>query len=226
LDRERQSHLKAIDLGAGCGGWIAYLQARSPQLFSEVALADSSIRALNIAGTVLGTGIRRYQVDLLSLPWQDRWDVAFLLDVLEHIPADAEVLNQIHTALRPGGYLFVTTPALRCFWTYNDDLSHHVRRYSRQDFARLAKATGFTHCRSRYFMFFLSPLLLLSRRWPPNAKSSSRDAMRAHQERSHRVPTWPLNGILELVFSSETPFGWWCPFPWGTSILGVFQKNA
>ena len=99
------SRPSAIDLGGGCGGWINYLQRQAPDLFGELALADSSLRALEDAELVVGPEVRRYQIDLLRPGWEERWDVAFLLDVLEHIPEDVEVLKQIHRALRPGGYL-------------------------------------------------------------------------------------------------------------------------
>jgi SAM-dependent methyltransferase len=221
----RRSCLSAIDLGAGCGGWVAYLSAREPQLFAELALADSSLHALDRAAAVVPAGTKRFQIDLLRLPWRERWDAAFLLDVLEHIPDDVAVLKQIHASLRPGGYLFVTTPALRCFWTYIDDLGHHVRRYSRPDFARLAEASSFRLWRSRYFMFFLSPLLLLSRlRAPDLAKMTPEDIL-AHLRRTHGVPPKPFNSVLACLFSCETPLGWWLPFPWGTSVLGIFRKS-
>lgn len=152
--------------------------------------------------------------------------MAFLLDVLEHIPDDVETVKQIYKSLRPGGYLFVTTPALKRFWTYNDDLAHHVRRYSRRDFARLADAVGFKLCWSRYFMFFLSPLLLLSRMKAPDLENMTRDEIRAHQRRTHQVPSGPVNVALGLAFSCETPLGLRIPFPWGTSVLGVFQKAS
>src|SRR6266446_6253544 len=114
--------------------------------FMELALSDSSLRALEMASSVVGKGIVRYQTDLRRLGWRDRWDIAFLLDVLEHVPADAEVLLQIKQALKPGGLLFVTTPALKCFWSYNDEIAHHVRRYNKADFSQLAEATGIAYC--------------------------------------------------------------------------------
>ncbi len=218
--------LRGIDLGAGCGGWIAYLQKHQPQWFAELALADSSIDALEYAATCVHPGTPRYQIDLLQLPWENRWDVVFLFDVLEHIPDDVETMRQIYKALRPGGYLLVATPALKFFWTYNDDLAHHVRRYSRGDFARLAEVTDFKLCWSRYFMFFLSPLLFLSRMNSPDIANMSKDEIRAHQRRTHAIPCAPLNFALTLAFGSETPLGVWMPFPWGTSVLGVFQKPA
>jgi len=216
--------LTAIDLGGGCGGWITFLQRHLPDRFAELALSDSSLRALELAGSIVGEDIVRYQTDLLRLGWQDRWDSAFLLDVLEHIPADAEALLQIRKALKPGGLVFVTTPALNFFWSYNDEIVHHVRRYSKRDFARLAEVTGMRLLRASYFMFFLSPLLWLSRLKRPDLANMENDEIIALLEHTHRVPIRPVNALMKLVFCLETPLGLWLPFPWGTSILGVFQK--
>jgi 2-polyprenyl-3-methyl-5-hydroxy-6-metoxy-1,4-benzoquinol methylase len=214
----------AIDLGGGCGGWIACLRQHLPDRFAELAISDSSLRALELAGSLVGQNVVRYQTDLLRLGWRDRWDAAFLLDVLEHIPSDDEVLLQIRQALKPGGLLFVTTPALKCFWSYNDEIVHHLRRYTKRDFARLADATGLRLLRASYFMFFLSPLLWLSRLKRPNLANMEQSEIFAHQERTHRVPMAPVNALLKFIFGLETPLGLWLPFPWGTSILGVFQK--
>lgn len=216
--------LSAVDLGGGCGGWIACLRHQAPGLFGELGLADSSLEALDRAARILDPDVRRYHVDLLNLEWENRWDAAFLLDVLEHIPNDAEVLRQIRRSLRPGGLLFVTTPALQQFWSYNDEIVRHVRRYSRADFAALAGQTGLELLDARYFMFLLSPLVYLSRRKAPNLRGMTADEVRDHLRHTHRVPSAPLNLALRLVFSLETPLGHWVRFPWGTSILAVFRK--
>jgi SAM-dependent methyltransferase len=223
---DRGGGLAAVDLGGGCGGWIDYLQRRSGRLFRELALADSALGALQRAGPLLPSSITRYQIDLLHLGWRDRWDVAFLLDVLEHLPQDTDALVQVREALRPGGWLFVTTPALRFFWSYNDELAHHVRRYSRADFAGLAGRTGLRLVDTRYFMFLLSPLLWLARLKRPAADRMTDAETRALLERKHRVPPAPINALLTLIFAAETPAGHWVRFPWGTSLLGVFQKSG
>lgn len=120
----------------------------------------------------------------------------------------------------------MATPAFNAFRTCNDDLAHHVRRYRRPDFARLAAACGLELCWARYFLFFLSPLLLLSRLRVPDIEHMTADEVRAHLRRTHRVPSPPLNAILGAIFALETPLGSWLAFPWGTSILGVFRKPA
>jgi len=216
--------LEAIDLGGGCGGWLNYLQQREPGLFRQLALGDSSARALEMAEPFVSPDVRRYQIDLLNLGWRDRWDVAFLLDVLEHIPDDERVLKQVRSALRPGGFLVVTTPAFERFRTPIDEMSHHVRRYSRADMARRAEAAGLDLITSRYFMFFLSPLLLLSRQNIPNAAELTPDDVREYLRRSAQIPPGPVNAFLSAVFSLESPLGAWVPFPWGTSVLAVFQR--
>lgn len=214
----------AVDLGGGCGGWVSYLAAHAAEDFSEIALADSSLTALSLAAADVPAASRRYQVDLLNLQWGDRWDVAFLLDALEHIDEDLTVLQQVRAALRPGGYLIVTTPALERFRSPVDAMAHHVRRYSRRDFAQLASRASMDLIASRYFMFFLSPLMWLSRRRAPDPATMTRQDIRRYLDRSDRIPTAPLNLALEAVFAAETPLGAWCPFPWGTSVLAMLRR--
>ncbi len=134
---------RVIDLGGGCGGWVDYLDRHKAFPISELALADSSEIALRYAAQILSPGISRYQVDLLNLQWYDRWDIACLLDVLEHIPDHEAALRQIRDALVPGGLLFVAVPSLNCFWSWNDDVAGHQRRYRRADFQHLARRCGY-----------------------------------------------------------------------------------
>ena len=226
LDRYRprdSAPLAAVDLGGGVGGWVRYLADRRPGQYQPLALADSSRTALRLAGGVLPAGVERYQIDLMNLGWRDHWDVAFLLDVIEHLPDDLEALCQARAALKPGGLLFVTTPAFQQFWSENDDLAHHLRRYTRADFARLGEQAGLQLCDARYFMFLLSPLYWLAR------QGKGIDGMTEAQKlalvrKTHQVPSKLLNLPLTAIFAAETPLGHWLCFPWGTSVLGVFRK--
>lgn len=223
--KSRFTGLRVIDIGGGCGGWMADFVRAYDIRGSECAIADSSLAALQHAGQVLPASVNRYRVDLLDLQWRNRWDVVFLLDVLEHVSDDVKALRQIWNSLAPGGMLFITAPALKQFWSWNDDLAHHQRRYSRADFISLAREIGFRLYDARYFMFFLSPLLLASRRMSSRkaAKLSAAD-IAAMQRSMHRVPWPPINLLLRGIFSAESPLGHYVRLPWGTSILGVFQK--
>lgn len=216
--------LSAIDLGGGCGGWLEYLHTYRGDMFAQLALADSSMHALTLAEPVVGSFAQRYQVDLLDLPWDKKWDVVFILDVLEHIPDHREVLRQLRRSIRPGGLIFVTTPALQLFWTYNDDLVLHQRRYCKQDFRDLGKATGLELLRTDYFMFLLSPALLLSRMLFRPRASATPEELEQHRLHSHRIPAEPANEILTKIFSMEASMVNHANFPWGASLLALFRR--
>jgi SAM-dependent methyltransferase len=214
----------AIDLGGGVGGWLRDLARERPKKFNRLALADSSKLALTEAESVLPANTERYQIDLMNLQMEDCWDAAFLLDVIEHLPDDLGAIIEANKSLKSNGLLFIMTPAFPAFWSYNDDLAHHLRRYTKSDFKRLSAKAGMQLVDCRYFMFFLSPLYLLSR-LKPGIKNLPEDQQRDIVEKQHQIPTEIVNRILSGVFIAETPLGHWFPFPWGTSILGVLQKR-
>ncbi len=216
---------RAIDLGGGAGGWAAFVSTWPEAPFSELATSDSSLLALQAAGKVLPPSVSRHQVDLMRLEWRERWETIFLLDVLEHLPDDVGALKQVHQALSPGGLAFVATPAFQKLWSWNDVVAGHQRRYTRDSLERVAQDAGFRVLDSRYFMFFLSPLLALSRLVKqPDLASLSKEEVWKLVEKAHRVPAAPVNAALEALFNLETPLGHRLSFPWGTSVLAVLQK--
>ena len=212
-----------IDLGGGCGGWVKYLSDRTPWPNAELALSDSSVQALELAKPMLSPRITLYQTDLMNLQWNDRWDITFALDVIEHLPEPVAALKQIYAATKPGGLAFITVPALQSFWSYIDELANHQKRYCSSDFGPLADETGFEIVDIRYFMFFLSPLVYFSR-IASGPKSKDLEVLRKEQEKHHEIPRLIVNRSLSAIFCAETPIGHWIKFPWGTSLLCVMKK--
>lgn len=227
LVEEQRARARVIDLGAGCGGWVDYFQRR--ELFPDgtVALGDSSPEALKAARDLVSGRVSLFQIDLLNLGFEASWDVAFLLDVVEHIDDDVAALRNAAQALTPGGLLFVTVPAFQALWSWNDDVVKHKRRYDAAQLRSAAERAGLLTVDTRYFMFLLSPLLVVSRKLKqPRLEELDDDARWALVEKTHAVPAAPVNGALAGVFSLETPLSSVLRFPWGTSLLGVFRRPA
>ena len=103
-------------------------------------------------------------------------------------------------------------------------MGNHLRRYRRKDFSRLAQQAGLKICDSRYFMFLLSPLYVLSR-MKRGLATLTPAQKRELIIKQHQVPPAPVNSMLSAIFGAETPLGHRLRFPWGTSILGVFKKT-
>jgi 2-polyprenyl-3-methyl-5-hydroxy-6-metoxy-1,4-benzoquinol methylase len=223
LKRHQASeNFSAIDLGGGCGGWVQYLTQTIPNRLTDIALADSSRVALLNAKGVLDEDVDLYHVDLMDLQMQEQWNTTYLLDVIEHCPDDVTVMRQAAKAMKPGGKLFVATPALDFFWSYNDEFVKHVRRYDKPKYQELAKNSGLILKDARYFMFFLSPLYWLSRKTRPKKLNEGQMAKLYKEE--YKTPHPIINNALKAMFYAETPLGHHLSFPWGTSILGVFEK--
>ncbi len=221
----QRTRRRVIDLGAGCGGFIRY--ARSVGLFpdSHLAVADSSLDALEFCRQTLPAETAAYQIDLLDLGWSNRWDVVLLLDVIEHIPDDGAALRGVFEAMSSGGYCLVTVPALQQLWSWNDEVVGHQRRYSVSQLSERLSAAGFRVLDARYFMFLLSPLLVASRILSRKAAVGASDEERwALVKESHAVPAKPLNQLMDLIFGLETPLGHRIRFPWGTSAVALCQK--
>jgi SAM-dependent methyltransferase len=79
------------------------------------------------------------------------FDSVVYLNVLEHIRDDRAELRTALEALRPQGHLLLFVPALAWLYSDLDRRIGHVRRYAKNDLARLVTDAGFTIVKARYF---------------------------------------------------------------------------
>jgi hypothetical protein len=114
--------------------------------------------------------------------------------------------------LKRNGLIFITTPASLAFWSYDDELAHHLRRYKKSGFQRLVTEAGMQLDDSRYFIFFLIPLYILTR-MKPGIANLPEDKQREIADKQHQMPTAIVNRTLSGVFIAEPPSGHWIPFP-------------
>ena len=64
------------------------------------------------------------------------FDLVMMLDVIEHLHNPVCVLSDVSRTLKPGGYLFLTTPE----WKFSGcDDPHHISEYSKEELTRQVK---------------------------------------------------------------------------------------
>jgi len=98
---------KMLEVG---GGQMALL---SRYLYGDDCAVGDVNEQFN--ATLLEHGVAFHRCDLIrdDLPFEDDLDVVVLLEFVEHVPMPLhEVLEKVKRWIKPGGYLFITTPNL------------------------------------------------------------------------------------------------------------------
>ena len=142
------------------------------------------------------------------------YDLVVMLDVLEHIENDVEALDSASRALKPGGKLLITVPALSWLWSRHDELNHHFRRYDRRSLEAVMAAAGFSVETSRYF-FCWTVAPLIARKWLKPAGSMEQ------QDDTVAIPPALLNRTLILISRADHWLGSRIRWPLGSSLIAV-----
>jgi SAM-dependent methyltransferase len=136
---------RVLDMGCGAGRHAFEMYRRGGDVIAFDQDADelSGVRdlfvAMKEAGEVpAGAEADVKEGDALALPFADgEFDRVVAAEVLEHIPADIQAIDELVRVLRPGGTLAVSVP--RWFpeiinWKLSDDYHNtpggHIRIYS------------------------------------------------------------------------------------------------
>jgi SAM-dependent methyltransferase len=102
-----------------------------------VDVSHRAARALHRAGG------RTVRVGDWRLPFRDRsFDVVLALEVLEHVPEDVDMLQEMVRVLRPGGLALVSVPLHMARWSPIDEACAHVRRYEPDELLEKLRSAG------------------------------------------------------------------------------------
>ena len=126
-----------VEVGCGAGALLHDLRVRG---FACHGL-ESSAEAVDVArkihrdtGTVIGAEPDN--------AWSEQFDVLICCEVLEHIEDDLAALRSWVPWIKHGGKVILSVPAHASMWGPSDEWAGHFRRYSREQFTRLAQGAG------------------------------------------------------------------------------------
>jgi SAM-dependent methyltransferase len=136
---------RVLDMGCGAGRHAFEMYRRGADVIAFDQDADelSNVRELFVAmreaGEVpVGAEADVKEGDALSLPFADgEFDRVVAAEILEHIPADIQAIQELVRVLRPGGRIALTVPRwfpeIVC-WKLSEDYHNtpggHIRIYS------------------------------------------------------------------------------------------------
>lgn len=202
--------LRLLDVGCGTGGMLSHLSR-----YGSVVGVDPAPQAVAYASAMAQFDVRNGGLPT-DLPFEagELFDIITLLDVLEHVDADVEALNQLRARLTPGGRLLITVPAFQFLWSGHDVINEHKRRYTRAELKDKLEASGFhvrvlSYCNSTLFLPIAAIRLL-------------RRNLRVDQEKAYlgTVPE-PMNSLLHALFASERYLIPSIRLPFGVSLVAV-----
>jgi SAM-dependent methyltransferase len=200
----------ALDLGCGTGANLEVVSLCGPAVgadFSRFALAYSAARG-GYADLICANAT--------GLPFADQtfaW--LFALDLLEHLD-DAAAAGEIWRVLRPGGRAVITVPAFPGLWGGQDEIGHHLRRYSRRALERMVRDAGLEIRRITYINSAMFLPIWIVRRGMRLFRAPVRSENTLH-------PRW-ANPLLERMFAAEARIVPYVSLPFGVSLLCVVTR--
>lgn len=99
-----------LDVGCG-GGLLSEAMARAGARVTAIDLAEDLVKVAKLHGIESGVQVdyRVQPVEALAAERPGSYDVVTCMEMLEHVPDPAAILQACATLLRPGGHLFVST---------------------------------------------------------------------------------------------------------------------
>lgn len=99
-----------VDIGCG-GGILAEAMAHHGADVTAIDLADASLAVakLHQLESQLTINYRKIAAEQLALEQPQKYDVVTCLEMLEHVPSPASIVQACHDLLKPGGTVFFST---------------------------------------------------------------------------------------------------------------------
>jgi SAM-dependent methyltransferase len=152
-----QSGTRLLDLGCGAGRHAFEAARRGARVVAldadrgELAAVAAVAAAMAEAGELPPmASITTVASDATAMPFPDgAFDIVVAAEVMEHIGADQDAMDEVSRVLRPGGLLAVTVPAWlpeRICWLLSDDYHNvpggHVRIFTRPELETKLRRSG------------------------------------------------------------------------------------
>jgi len=208
---------KIMEIGCGTGFVSSYLK----KLRYDVDCAELHLQGLKYCKKRMA-GTNYYQFNVYDELFYNHYDGICAFDVIEHLDNDKLALKNMHSALKKGGFLFITVPANKKLWSQNDEYTMHKRRYNSVDLKESIEKEGFNIIRISYFMTFLYPFIYVSRRilLNRNANDNTEEKIANELQLNSLV-----NSIFFYIFRLESYLLNYVDLPFGSSLLCIAQKR-
>lgn len=207
------SAVSILDIGTSTGTNLRMLRDSGYTNVRGLDLHDEAIRWCASKG--LGQVDKG---DICDIPSQDNvYDLVMATDIIEHVDNDVLALKEIRRVLKPGARALITVPAFQSLWGLQDTVSHHKRRYTREELRDKLAQSGMAVEQCFYFNYILFlPIWMV------------RQAIRIFKPRidsENELNSPWMNRLLIKLFTLDVRTASKLKPPFGVSILAVVTKD-
>ncbi|MFQ5801324.1 MAG: class I SAM-dependent methyltransferase [Candidatus Methylomirabilales bacterium] len=206
---------RCLDVGCGAGLWTKELEA-----FGQVCGLDVAPEALHFCRK---RGVSRLvRATAEHLPFRsESYGLITAIGVIEHLDDEKCFLSELSRVCRPGGYILLLTSAYDFLWSRHDEIVHHKRRYTKEQFRRILTTSGFEVVRSSYVNTFLFLPILATRLVQ---RLSGARAVTGNGSPDVFKPASLINRILYAILWTEAKLLDFVSFPFGVGLFAIAQK--
>ena len=203
----KKKNLKILDFGSGSGVNLYMLSK-----YGHVSIFETHKETQKYLKN-LYKGTKFQVINSLNT---HKFDLILMADVLEHIKNDKKQIELLFKKLKKNGKILLTVPAFKYLFTHKDIILGHYRRYNIREIKEIFKK--FKVLKLTYFNFFLFIPIALSLIFFKILKSNFIDSV-------EKKPNYIINFIMFIIFNAESKVINIFNFPFGISILGLFEKK-
>jgi len=212
LNIDGRAALKGFDIGCGHGAFQRQLQSTNSWAIDGCDLNEKAI-SLN-----RGHNGNSFLYDIFDLrqDLESKYDIVFLLDVIEHVSKPVEFLSMARFYMKRDGYMVINVPAIPALYSKYDIAVGHIRRYTKDSLSSEISAAGLVIETIAYWGLSLVALLFLRKAAAVFTKPE------AIITRGMVPPTVLIDKLLRLVMSAE--FAVTKDLPYGASLFAVARE--
>lgn len=217
IERYKPTGFRGVDIGCGNGSVISAMEKEFPT--SSWTGIDGYLDGLINARKRTGKAILEWQ-DITALESLDnkKYDVALILDVLEHLDNPERVVQQINKVLQSEAVVIATVPADMQLWSDRDSFLGHRKRYLKSELAGLFADNGFKVLKSNYcFSHLYIPVWFFRKIF---SKNSSGKAVEEEELKIRPL----INPVMSFVGNMEMKTSIHLKLPFGTSTWCIAKK--
>lgn len=203
-----------LDIGSSTGTNLRLLKYLGFKNYEGIDISEEAIKYCTMKN--LG---KVKKGNICNLKSKDNsYKLILATDIIEHINDDLAGMMEMKRVIAPDGSILVSVPAFQFLWGIQDEVSHHKKRYTKNQLEKLINSSGLICQEIFYFNYILFFPILFIR--------IGLKLFKIKIKSENQINTKIINFILKLIFLLDIKTARYLKLPFGVSLLAIIKKGS